>query len=142
MKLLLLPSFFFLFISLTNKNERPIPRKLTIIYNNDLSLRPIATGIKEFWASTEYQDTVQINSERIATFFVNEVSRLKNEGYDYSFSVNAAIIFQNEKNEPDTVYTDRFFHDFLIKGITYSDISKEKELRKMFGGFFMFQYEK
>lgn len=120
--------------NLTSKSK-----KFILIVSNDPNERPVATDKEVFWLNKQYLDTIEVRSNRLYEFFVNRVNKLEKEDFDYVFSIKAAVLLYR-KNKIYTLYTDRFFKNWYINGRNFTD--NKKELMKMFGGFFLVQYDK
>jgi len=108
-----------------------------IIIMNDNRLRPIADTKNYFWRSDRLSE-VNFSGDLYFDLVQYRLTKCKEDTILNDFSIAAAIIF-TEKNKSDTIYTDMFFRNFLIKDKSF--VATDDFLQKMFGPLYLGFYK-
>jgi hypothetical protein len=115
------------------------PPRLTILYCNRPYESQIARTPISFWQGYNAKniDTVTIESNRIISLFDQYLRELQLDKDLVSIPCDVAFL-RLQSGKVDTIYTDRFFRDWLYKGKLYTDNDSIPKLRRLFGGFVLF----
>jgi hypothetical protein len=111
--------------------------KYVLFYNQPVVLKPIPTDQPIFWSDYSNFDTIIIEGDRLIEDLEYEFSQFKmehdNSAIYSTFSINSALIRYSGITPIDTIYADRFFKFWLIKGKLFED--RRKKVRTKFSTF-------
>ena len=107
-----------------------------VIIMNDNYSRPIAGTINDFWQSKRL-NFITFPGSLYFDLISYRLSKNKIDSVFSDFSIEAAIIL-TENNKSDTLYTDNFFENWMIKGTT--SVTPDRFLRNMFRPLYLGQY--
>lgn len=119
------------------ENELDSTKLMKIIIMNDNRNRPIANTIDYFWRSKNLNQ-IMFPGDLYFDLVKYRLTKNEKDSVVNGFSICVAIIF-SENHKSDTIYTDYFFRNWLVKGKTF--LATDDFLRNMFGSLYLGNYK-
>ena len=135
-KLFFLQLFSIFTFSVEAKSIADSSKSVKMIIMNDNSSRPIGFTKNDFWMS-ENLNVLTFSGDLYFDLIKYHLSNNKKDLVFSDFSIEVAVIL-SKNNKSDTLYTNYFFRDWLIKDVT--SITSDDFLRKMFGPLYLGLY--
>lgn len=132
-KLFFLQFFSVFTFSVEAKSIADSSKSVKMFIMNDNRSRPIGFTKNDFWMSDNL-NVITFSGDLYFDLIKYRLSKNKKDSIFNNFSIEVAVIL-SENNKSDTLYTNIFFRDWLIKDVTFA--TSDDFLRKMFGPLYL-----